>query len=67
MNRNPRISDEIADSPLAIQGLTVSYDHRPVVYSVDFVTPPESMTAIVGPNGAGKSSLLKAVWASPDP
>jgi manganese/zinc/iron transport system ATP- binding protein len=31
------------------------------VYSVDFVTPPESMTAIVGPNGAGKSSLLKAV------
>lgn len=61
MNREPRISDEIAASPLAIHGLTVSYDHRPVVYSVDFVTPPGSMTAIVGPNGAGKSSLLKAV------
>lgn len=61
MNRDPRISDEIDASPLAIQGLTVSYDHRPVVYSVDFVTPPGSMTAIVGPNGAGKSSLLKAV------
>ncbi|SFU74248.1 metal ABC transporter ATP-binding protein [Halomonas korlensis] len=56
-----QISDEIAASPLAIHGLTVSYDHRPVVHSVDFVVPPGSMTAIVGPNGAGKSSLLKAV------
>lgn len=54
------ISDHVAASPFAVQGLTVSYDHRPVVYSVDFVVPPGSMMAIVGPNGAGKSSLLKA-------
>ncbi|PMR68521.1 metal ABC transporter ATP-binding protein [Halomonas heilongjiangensis] len=60
MNRAAWVSEEVAASPLAVQGLTVSYDHRPVVYSVDFVTPPGSMTAIVGPNGAGKSTLLKA-------
>jgi len=52
--------ESLVASPLAIQGLTVSYDHRPVVYSVDLVVPAGSMTAIVGPNGAGKSSLLKA-------
>jgi manganese/zinc/iron transport system ATP- binding protein len=55
-----RLGKEVIASPLAIQGLTVSYDHRPVVHSVDFVTPPGSMSAIIGPNGAGKSSLLKA-------
>ncbi|GHE21996.1 metal ABC transporter ATP-binding protein [Halomonas urumqiensis] len=60
MKPTPRIPDAVKSSPLAIQGLTVSYDRRPVVHSVDFVTPPGSMTAIVGPNGAGKSTLLKA-------
>lgn len=60
MKATTEISPQITASPLAIKGLTVSYDHRPVVYSVDLVLPPGSMTAIVGPNGAGKSSLLKA-------
>lgn len=60
MNGTLQLSDEVVASPLAIHGLTVSYDHRPVVHSVDFITPPGSMTAIVGPNGAGKSTLLKA-------
>ncbi|MFW6346732.1 MAG: metal ABC transporter ATP-binding protein [Halomonas sp.] len=57
---DPRLAKEVIASPFALQGLTVSYDHRPVVHSVDFVVPPGSLTAIVGPNGAGKSSLLKA-------
>ena len=30
-----RLGKEVIASPLAIQGLTVSYDHRPVVHSVD--------------------------------
>ncbi|EPC01381.1 hypothetical protein L861_12470 [Litchfieldella anticariensis FP35 = DSM 16096] len=56
-----RIEDPvIAESPLAIHGLTVSYGQKPVIYSVDFVIPPGSLSAIVGPNGAGKSTLLKA-------
>ena len=54
------IAPEHTDSPLAIHGLTVSYGEKPVLFSVDFVTPPGSMVAIVGPNGAGKSTLIKA-------
>ncbi len=49
-----------AASPLAIGGLTVTYGEKPVVVSLDFVTPPGARVAIVGPNGAGKSSLIKA-------
>jgi manganese/zinc/iron transport system ATP- binding protein len=50
-----------ADSPLVVQGVTVSYGEKPAVFSVDATIPPHSMVAIVGPNGAGKSTLLKAV------
>lgn len=50
----------IALSPLAIRGLTVSYGEKPAIFSVDMTVQPGSMTAIIGPNGAGKSTLLKA-------
>ena len=52
--------DGIADSPLAVRGLTVSYGEKPAVFSVDMTVRPGRMTAIIGPNGAGKSTLLKA-------
>ena len=48
-------------SPLAIQGLTVFYDQKPAVFSVDATFRRGALTAIIGPNGAGKSTLLKAV------
>ncbi|MBB3810143.1 metal ABC transporter ATP-binding protein [Pseudochelatococcus contaminans] len=48
------------ESPLSISGLTVSYGEKPVLFSVDFVTPKDAMLAIIGPNGAGKSTLIKA-------
>lgn len=51
---------EIAQSPLAIRGLTVSYGEKPAVFSVDMTVAPGQMTAIIGPNGAGKSTLLKS-------
>lgn len=51
---------DVADSPLAIRGLTVSYGEKPAVFSVDMTVEPGQMTAIIGPNGAGKSTLLKA-------
>lgn len=51
---------ERAQSPLSIEGLTVSYGAAPVVFSVDLTLTQGAMTAIVGPNGAGKSTLLKA-------
>lgn len=53
-------AEPLADSPLAIRGLTVSYGQKPAVFSVDMTIAPGAMTAIVGPNGAGKSTLLKA-------
>ncbi|MFC7395701.1 metal ABC transporter ATP-binding protein [Chelatococcus sp. GCM10030263] len=55
-----RLSSDHPDSPLAISGLTVSYGGKPAVMSIDYVTPPGAMVAIVGPNGAGKSTLIKA-------
>lgn len=51
---------ELAQSPLAVRGLTVFYDQKPAVFSVDVTIKKGAMTAIIGPNGAGKSTLLKA-------
>ncbi|MEM9784352.1 MAG: ATP-binding cassette domain-containing protein, partial [Pseudomonadota bacterium] len=53
--------DRTADPamPMAVQGLTVAYDGKPVVFAADMQAPAASMTAIIGPNGAGKSTLLK--------
>lgn len=53
-------AEALAQSPLALRGLTVSYGQKPAVFSVDATFAPQAMTAIVGPNGAGKSTLLKA-------
>ncbi len=57
---HPGLEEALAASPLAIRGLTVSYDQKPAVFSVDATIRSGRMTAIVGPNGAGKSTLLKA-------
>ncbi len=48
------------DSPLTVQGLTVSYGEKPAIFSVDAQFPTGGMVAIIGPNGAGKSTFLKA-------
>ena len=53
-------AQQLRESPFAIRGLTVSYDQKPAVFSVDATFEAGKMTAIVGPNGAGKSTLLKA-------
>ena len=50
----------IAESPLAVRGLSATYDGKPALLDVDMTVAPASLTAIVGPNGAGKSTLLKA-------
>ncbi len=53
-------AQSLRQSPFAIRGLTVSYDQKPAVFSVDATIEPGKLTAIVGPNGAGKSTMLKA-------
>jgi manganese/zinc/iron transport system ATP- binding protein len=47
-------------SPLSVHAMTVAYQRKPVLWDVDYDTPPNRLIAIVGPNGAGKSTLLKA-------
>jgi manganese/zinc/iron transport system ATP- binding protein len=47
--------------PLEVHDLTVSYRKKPVLYGIDLVVPPGSLTGIIGPNGAGKSTFVKAV------
>ncbi|WP_298851894.1 metal ABC transporter ATP-binding protein [uncultured Ruegeria sp.] len=60
-NEGVTVGDQgLAESPLAVRGLTVSYGQKPAVFSVDMTVQPGAMTAIIGPNGAGKSTLLKA-------
>lgn len=51
---------ETHNSPLAVSGLTVSYNRKPVLWNVDYVAP-RGRIAIIGPNGAGKSTFIKAV------
>lgn len=53
-------TEDLAATPMAVRGLTVSYGEKPAVFSVDMTLTKGRMTAIVGPNGAGKSTLLKA-------
>lgn len=46
--------------PLVVDGMTVAYGRKPVLWNVDFTAQPGRLGAIVGPNGAGKSTFLKA-------
>lgn len=49
-----------APCALQVDGLTVAYDAKPVLWNVSLSVPQGVMMGIVGPNGAGKSTLLKA-------
>ena len=46
--------------PLVIRGMTVAYDRKPAVFSVDATFRSGRITGIIGPNGAGKSTMLRA-------
>lgn len=48
------------DQPFVVQGLTVAYHHKPVLWGVNYTAPKGRLSAIIGPNGAGKSTFLKA-------
>ncbi|OWY19665.1 metal ABC transporter ATP-binding protein [Sphingobacteriales bacterium UPWRP_1] len=51
-----------ADNPaVEVHDLTVMYNKKPALWSVDFSIPGGTLAGIVGPNGAGKSTLIKAM------
>ncbi|HEV8191946.1 MAG TPA: ABC transporter ATP-binding protein, partial [Ktedonobacterales bacterium] len=44
---------------ISAQGITKTYELRPVLRSVTFMLPVSSRVALLGPNGAGKTTLLR--------
>lgn len=46
---------------LEIHDLTVAFDRKPVLWSIDLTIPQGKLVGIIGPNGAGKSTLIKSV------
>lgn len=46
---------------LTVEGVTVTYDGKPVVENASFTLDMGQWLMIAGPNGAGKTSLLRAV------
>ena len=46
---------------LALHGVAVGYDDRPVVEGVDLVVDRSEVVALVGPNGSGKTTLVRGV------
>jgi zinc transport system ATP-binding protein len=46
---------------VAVRGLTVVYDGRPVLHDVRLSVAPGEVVAILGANGSGKSTLVRAI------
>lgn len=46
---------------LSAQGLTLGYQQKAIVKSLDITFIENKMTVIIGPNGCGKSTLLKGL------
>ncbi|SDM71919.1 iron complex transport system ATP-binding protein [Cryobacterium flavum] len=46
---------------LRAEGITLGYDHTPIIDGLDFEVIPGAITVIVGANASGKSTLLKGL------
>ena len=46
---------------VCLQGVTVGYDHAPVLTGADLAISWGQLVGVIGPNGAGKSTLLKTI------
>ena len=46
---------------LTTQKLTLGYDSKPIIDTLDIAIPSGKITVLVGPNGCGKSTLLKGL------
>jgi len=46
---------------LEMQGVTLGYNHQPVLRDISFKVVPGQMVGLIGPNGCGKSTIIKAL------
>ena len=46
---------------LTLNGVTVSYDKKPVLEQVSLSFPKNRITTVIGPSGCGKTTLLRAM------
>ncbi len=46
---------------ISVKNLTVSYQKKPAIKSINLKITEGSIVGIIGPNGAGKSTLIKAI------
>lgn len=51
--------NNLSDLAICTQGLTKSYNGKPVLKSLDLKVPKNSIFGFLGPNGAGKSTTIK--------
>ena len=47
--------------PVSVEGLSASYEGKPVVHGLSFDVAPGSWVTLIGPNGAGKTTVLRAI------
>ncbi len=55
------INDTFASYALTTRKLTLAYEGKVVIDSLDLAIPTGKITVLVGPNGCGKSTLLKGL------
>lgn len=58
---------QVENPVLEVHDLTVSYNRKPVLWSVDLSLPAGSLVGVIGPNGAGKSTFIKTVMGLTEP
>lgn len=46
---------------VAMKGVSVSYDEKPIVQNIEWTIQPGEFWQLVGPNGTGKSTLLSLI------